>query len=123
MMLTDHPWLGVGLDNFLYQYRTVYILPPAWQEPNLSHPHNVVLEFATQLGLGAVVILLWLLFAFYATAWPLYRRKSNPLLLGLMSSMAVILGHGLVDQAFFQVDLAFSFFLIIGLVQRAGLRL
>lgn len=121
-LLSDHPWLGVGLNNFLYQYRTVYILPTAWQEPNLSHPHNIVLEFTTQLGLGGGVVLLGLLVTFYATAWPLYRRTADPLLLGLMSSMAVILGHGLVDQAFFQVDLAFSCCLILGLVQRAARR-
>ena len=121
-LLSDHPWLGVGLNNFLYQYRTVYILPSAWQEPNLSHPHNIVLEFATQLGLGGGVVLLGLLAAFYATAWPLYRRTADPLLLGLMSSMAVILAHGLVDQAFFQGDLAFSCCLIFGLVQRAARR-
>jgi hypothetical protein len=37
-MITDHPLLGVGLDNFLYQYRTHYVLPTAWEEFNLSHP-------------------------------------------------------------------------------------
>ena len=39
----------VGLDNFLYAYRGRYILDAAWQEPNLNHPHNIVLDFATRL--------------------------------------------------------------------------
>jgi O-antigen ligase len=123
-MLCDHPWLGVGLDNFLYQYRTRYILPDAWQEPNLSHPHNILLDFATRLGVGGLLVLLWLQLAFWRVAWPLYRRLSKgaekALTLGLMGSMVTTLAHGLVDQSFFLVDLAFIFALTTGIVRRLG---
>ncbi|MFN8458985.1 MAG: O-antigen ligase family protein [Anaerolineae bacterium] len=117
-MLRDHWPLGVGLDNFLYQYRTRYILPEAWQEPNLSHPHNLILDFGTRLGVGGIAILLWLQLAFWRSAVRLYRRRPDPLVLGLMGSMAVILVHGLVDHSYFLVDLAFVFFLIVGVIQR-----
>ncbi|MCK6625956.1 MAG: O-antigen ligase family protein [Anaerolineae bacterium] len=117
-MLADHWPLGVGLDNFLYQYRTRYILPDAWQEPNLSHPHNLILDFGTRLGIGGIALLLWLQVAFWRSAWRLYRRSPGPLLLGLMGSMVVFLAHGLVDNSYFLVDLAFIFFLMIGIVQR-----
>jgi len=121
-MLRDHPWLGVGLDNFLYQYRTRYILPDAWQEPNLSHPHNIVLDFGTRLGLGGIVILVWLQIAFWRLAAGLYRRLPQggvrALTLGLMASMVATLAHGLVDNAFFLVDLAFIFFMTLGMVAR-----
>ncbi len=117
-MLADHWPLGVGLDNFLYQYRTRYILPEAWQEPNLSHPHNLVLDFGTRLGLGGLALLLWLQIAFWRSAWRLYQRWPNPLALGLSGSMVVFLAHGLVDNSYFLVDLAFAFFLVAGLVQR-----
>ncbi len=121
-MLRDHPWLGVGLDNFLYQYRTRYILPDAWQEPNLSHPHNILLDFGTRLGVGGVAVLLWLQFAFWRVAWRLYRRlpegETRALTLGLMGSMIATLAHGLVDNSFFLVDLAFIFFLTLGIVGR-----
>jgi O-antigen ligase len=119
-MLRDHPWLGVGLDNFLYQYRTRYILPDAWQEPNLSHPHNILLDFGTRLGAGGILVLLWLQFAFWQVAWRLYRRQAEGearlLTLGLMASMAAALAHGFVDNAFFLVDLAFIFFLTLGVI-------
>lgn len=118
MMLRDHWPLGVGLDNFLYSYRTTYILPEAWQEPNLSHPHNIVLDFGTQLGVGGIVVLLWLQATFWTTAWHLHKKRPDPLFLGLMGSMVVILSHGLVDHAFFLADLAYAFFLIVGVVQR-----
>jgi hypothetical protein len=35
-----------------------------------------------------------------------------------MGSMVIFLSHGLVDNSFFLVDLAFAFFLVVGLVQR-----
>jgi O-antigen ligase len=117
-MLQEHWWLGVGLNNFLYQYRTRYILPEAWQEPNLSHPHNVVLDFGTRLGLGGVLLLLWVQTAFWFNGWKLYQRLPEPLVLGLLGSMAVFLSHGLVDNSYFLVDLAFTFFLTTAIIQK-----
>jgi O-antigen ligase len=116
-MLQDHWPLGVGLDNFLYQYRTRYILPEAWQEPDLNHPHNLILDFGTRLGIGGLVILAWLQVAFWRNAWRLYKHQFDPLLLGLIGSMVVFLSHGLVDNSYFLVDLAFAFFLVVGVVQ------
>ncbi len=119
-MFLDHPWLGVGPDNFLYQYRTRYMLLDAWQEPNLSHPHNIVLDFATRLGVASIAVLLWLQLAFWRLAWTLYRRlgegPARATLLGLMASMAATLAHGLVDHAFFLVDLACIFCLSAAIV-------
>jgi O-antigen ligase len=117
-MLRDHWPLGVGLDNFLYLYRTRYILPAAWQEPNLNHPHNLILDFGTRLGLGGIAILIWLQLAFWRSAWRLFKAQPDPLILGMMGSMAIFLSHGLVDNSYFLVDLAFAFFLIVGVVQR-----
>jgi len=116
-MLRDHWLLGVGPDNFLYQYRTRYILPEAWQEPDLNHPHNWLLDFGVRLGVGGLFIFGWLQLAYWQTAWRLCRRLASPLLLGLMGSMAVLLAHGLVDNSYFLVDLALAFFLNAGLVQ------
>ena len=120
MMFRDHPWLGVGLDNFLYQYRSRYILPAAWQEPGLSHPHNVLLDYASRLGLVGLVAGLWLQIAFWWQALPL-RRLADPdrraLALGLMGSIVNFLAHGLVDASYFVIDLAFAFFLALGVIQ------
>ena len=49
-LIREHPWFGVGPGNFLHAYRTRYILPSAWQEFNLEHPHNVYLDHWTRLG-------------------------------------------------------------------------
>jgi O-antigen ligase len=119
-MFLDHPWLGVGPDNFLYFYRGRYILPEAWEEPDLSHPHNLVLDFLTRVGVFGFLAGLALLLAFWRRALTNHRRLAGsdllPLNLGLMGAVAAMLAHGLVDHSFFLVDLSFVFFLALGLV-------
>jgi O-antigen ligase len=119
-MIRDHPLLGVGLDNFLYQYRSRYILPSAWQEPDLSHPHNILLEFWTRLGVLGVGALAWVEIRFFRRAWRLYRCLPDgdwrALALGVMGGMVNVLSHGLVDNGFFVIDLAYAFCLLVGLV-------
>ena len=123
-MLADHPWLGVGLDNFLYQYPR-YVRPEAAQEPDLSHPHNLVLHWWLSLGLPGVIALLWLGGEFARRGLRLYRTSGDPqirlIALALLASMGAGLAHGLVDQSYFLVDLAFVFFLSLGIVRREEL--
>jgi len=117
-MALDHPWLGVGPDNFLYAYRSRYILPAAWQEPHISQAHNILLDYATRMGLAGLAVGAGLQITFWRQALPL-RRLSDPawraLAVGLMGSMVSFLAHGLVDASYFLVDLAYVFFLTLGL--------
>ncbi|MCR4406539.1 MAG: O-antigen ligase family protein [Anaerolineae bacterium] len=119
-LIGEHPLTGVGLDNFLYQYRTRYVLPAAWQELNLSHPHNLVLDFWVRLGALGVVVLVWLEIAFFRRGLAIYKKTAFPpvkaLVAGLMASMVAAMAHGLIDQGFFLVDLAFVFMLTLGLL-------
>ncbi len=118
-MIRDYPLLGVGPDNFLYAYRTRYVLPTAWEEFNLAHPHNVVMDFAVRLGVLGVVVFAGLQASFWRKVWPLrndVRPEIRALALGLMASMADFLAHGLVDAAYFVIDLAFVFWFSLALV-------
>ena len=120
MMFRDHPLLGVGPDNFLYHYRGRYILPAAWEEPHLSQAHNILLDYATRMGILGVAAGVWFQVAFWRLALPLRHLKDpdrRALALGLMCSMVNFLAHGLVDASYFLVDLAFAFFLALGVVQ------
>jgi putative inorganic carbon (HCO3(-)) transporter len=119
-MFREHPLLGVGPDNFLYHYRGRYILPAAWEEPHLSQAHNILLDYATRMGIAGLAAGIWLQVAFWQAALPL-RRLADPdrraLALGLMCSMVGFLSHGFVDASYFLVDLAFAFFLTLSVVQ------
>jgi O-antigen ligase len=124
-MARDHFWVGVGPDNFLYAYRGVYIRPEAWQEPNLSHPHNLVLDALTRVGLPGLIVLVSLFVAFWRTG--LRAVHANPddaperaLAIGLLAAGAHMLAHGLVDHSFFLVDLAGVFMLLLALGAKLG---
>lgn len=143
-LIGDHLWLGVGPDNFLYAYRGRYLRPAAWQEPSLSHPHNVALDFAARLGLMGLAAFVVMQIAFWRVAWRVLRRVKSSLvtdqvtdhtcpggqrqgcsllidhyslIIGLMASMIDFLAHGLVDAAYFVVDLSFVFMLTLALAQ------
>ncbi|MGH2544818.1 MAG: O-antigen ligase family protein, partial [Ardenticatenaceae bacterium] len=119
-MLEDYPVLGVGLDNFLYAYDS-YRLPEAWREPDLSHPHQIILHFWVALGLPGVALLIGQQVAFWR-AWIRVERKvpkqslARALLVGLGASMGATLAHGMIDNAYFLVDLAFIWMLTMALV-------
>ena len=119
-MARDNPVLGIGLDNFLYKYPR-YMLPDAWREPNLSHPHNLVLDFWLSMGSLGVVVILWLLYSFFSSATLLYRKlddtTSRALIVGLMASMVDFVLHGLVDNSYFVVDLAIIFWASLATVR------
>ena len=125
-MLADHPLFGVGLDNFLYLYspehaETPYMHPDAWREPNLSHPHNVLLDWWLSLGLPGALALLWLL-AFAAQLVGRARAATGgdpvgrALWLGLSAGLAAGLLHGLIDNSYFLPDLAALWWLQLGLL-------
>ncbi len=122
-MAWDHPWLGVGLDNFLYQYPR-YIRPEAMSEPELSHPHNVLLDFWLRLGVPGLAALGWLEWSFFRQALRLWRRRSDRALwvlnVGMIAAMLDMLAHGLVDASFFVVELAGLCSLFVALTCRMG---
>ena len=123
-MIQDHPLLGVGLDNFLYEYRGHYILPAAWRQPDLSQPHNFLLNYWARLGIVGLAAGIWIQVAFWRLAWRTQaalkgvNAGKRALAVGLMGSMAAMIAHGLVDEVHFVIDLAFIFFMTLGLMHQ-----
>ncbi len=116
-MIRENPLFGVGLDNFLYEYRGRYIFEAAWRDPNLSHPHNIILDFGTRLGLLGLAVGLLLIFALVRTLWQCWHAVPKvwfPIAVGLAAALIDMVAHGLVDHSFFLVDLAFLFMLMLG---------
>jgi O-antigen ligase len=153
-MIRDHPLLGVGPDNFLYYYVNPRAIDPhnpaasncpalpralpaphyldlrdAWQEPCLSHPHNVVLDTWLSTGLIGLIALALVLVGFAMLA----RRNLRVCGAGWpravqVACCAIVLAtlvHGLVDNSIFVPDLAVAFWLAlaltsVGSMQKAG---
>ena len=121
-MWLDHPWLGVGPDNFLYAYRSYYVLPAAWEELNLSHPHNLVFDLLTRVGLLGFLAGMGLVLG---TIWAGFRRLRTavtpehplrPWVLGLWAGFLGGMAHGLIDNSLFLPDLMILSLLVAGVV-------
>jgi O-antigen ligase len=118
-MVRDHPWVGIGLDQFVTTY-PAYLQPDAWREPNLSHPHQVVLDAWLRLGAGGVV-------AIMALWWGIWRRNREAerrgaeasdggdvvLRHGATAALVAVVVHGLVDNSYFVLDLAYATWAIV----------
>ncbi len=112
-MIREQPLVGVGPGNFAAAYRSRYVLPSAWREFNLDHPHNIMLDLWTRLGVVGLLAGALAQAAFWRGARQ--RWAADPLMLGLAGGMAALLAHGLVDNAVFAPDLALTFFLMLAL--------
>ena len=118
-MALDHLLLGVGPDNFLYTYRSTYLLPQAWQEPNLNHPHNWILDWWTHIGLPGLALATALFVVGLAARWrtSVAAAASRPaeavLSLGFLAAGVGALVHGLIDASFALPDLMISWVLIL----------
>jgi len=120
-MLREHPLLGVGPGNFRGAYRSRYILPNAWGEPNQGHPHNIVLDHWTRLGLLGLAAGVVIQVGFWRGLRRAWRSGGkDPVLIGLAGSMAVLLAHGLVDNTMFAPDLTLASMLVLAVVGEMG---
>jgi O-antigen ligase len=120
-MIADQPVLGVGLDNFLYRYRGTYMLPEAWEEPNISHPHNWVLHFWLALGLPGLAAALGMIVWLARRARHLLTRPIAPLdrtIGGItLATLVATLVHGSFDNSYFLFDMAMLWWLIAALAE------
>lgn len=117
-MALDHPLVGVGPDNFLTAYRDRGYLPAeGWREPNISHPHNLVLDAWLRTGVLGLVALVWTIIGFWRAAVRVLRFPSAPgwsSALALAGSLLAALLHGMIDNGYFLPDLALLFWLTVG---------
>lgn len=110
-MALDHPAFGLGPDNFLYAYRSQYILPAAWQEPNLNHPHTWLLDWWVRLGvMGTALGVSWWALGLWANwqqlcAASAAMRQETAIWLGVVAAMVAALCHGLIDLSYAIPDL------------------
>ncbi|MFH0873313.1 MAG: O-antigen ligase family protein [Candidatus Komeilibacteria bacterium] len=107
-MLSDHWLLGAGLAG----YQTMLI--PYHQHDFIEiflYPHNILLNFWSELGLLGLIAFGWLLIYLLKALWP-QLKKPDAIALGLFLAYLVIIIHGLVDVPYFRNDLSALFFLL-----------
>ncbi len=100
------------------------------------YPHNILLNFWTELGLLGTLLFIWIIGKIIVTCIKLYNQYliSNIqyqsdgkildiryLILGLLGAMIVIIIHGIVDVPYFKNDLAVMFWLFIAMLSLISL--
>jgi O-antigen ligase len=115
-MLSDHPLLGVGPDNYRWQFATYSGVP----ENNLGiHAHDQYLEALADTGILGLLALGWLLVSLLRVAAAgVQQRAEWPWRAALLASLSVWLLHAVLDdfERFWPASVAF--WLIVGLSLR-----
>ena len=115
-MLRSRPILGAGLAAYQSAVAPYHILN--WAEIYL-YPHDIFLNFWSEVGLPGLIAFLWLVLLFGRAGWRLLKvRQGDDLWLveTLLASMSIILIQGLVDVPYFKNDLAIFFWILMGLM-------
>jgi O-antigen ligase len=133
-MIRDHPLLGIGPDQFLYYYDPAYTSHPylishvnghltvAVYQPDLAHPHNLLLDLWLSAGLLGLIGYIVVVVALVRRGWRLWWRAeaseasgadAQPwrriAAVGVLGALLATLTHGMVDSAYFLPDLALAF--------------
>ena len=110
-MLTQNHWLyGAGLDG----YQTTMM--PFHNHPGIEvylYPHNIFLNFWTELGLLGLILFIIIIIAFWHRVAQTLQTKHRALVIGAAGAMVTLLVHGLVDVPYFKNDLSVLFWLIV----------
>ncbi len=113
-MLRDHPWLGVGPDNFRWQFASYSGVTASHVG---IHAHNQYLETLADTGLVGMLAFMWMLVALVRVAIDRVRRAGSdwPWRVALLTSLSGWLLHALLDdfERFWPTSVAF--WLIAGL--------
>jgi O-antigen ligase len=114
-ILSNHFGTGLGLDQFLYSFRSEYVRPDAIADPDLSHPHNILLDFWIRLGFFGLIWLIVTMWIFFRTAWHALHNLStiSAPVIGTILSMVTLLTYGMIDNSIFLPDMVIIFMFLV----------
>ena len=94
----DHPWLGIGPDNFRQVYGR-YLSLASWD--TRVHANNTYLEVLAGTGVVGLAVVAWLMVVVARTTWTRWRALpagNLPLFAVAVAATAAIAAHGVVDS-------------------------
>lgn len=92
-----------------------------WQPLEIYlYPHNIFLNFWTEIGLIGAIIFMFLIFkSLFISLKASLKEKNNKekyLFLGIFSSLLIIVIHGIFDVPYFKNDLSVLFWIILSIL-------
>lgn len=121
-LLTDHPIIGAGLAG--YQIKIAAYHSESYIETFL-YPHNIVLNFWVETGLLGMMAIVWVIITSIILGVRTIQKidmRERHLVMAVFGGFITILAHGLVDVPFFKNDLAVLFWVFVGLLLIASVR-
>ncbi|MEL6405885.1 MAG: O-antigen ligase family protein [Chloroflexota bacterium] len=120
-ILQDNPVMGLGLDQFLYVFSDAYVRPDAIFDPDLSHPHNIVLDFWIRLGVlgvGWLGLFMWLMIRDISCRLSHFQvaRDGYAVYVGMVGALVAVFAHGMIDNSIYVIDLAFIFVFLVAIL-------
>ncbi|KKP86138.1 hypothetical protein A2011_03655 [candidate division CPR3 bacterium GWE2_35_7] len=109
-MLQDHRILGTGLSNFPITYYSYVTCDPEL----LQYPHNLILNFWSELGLLGLLSFGMLIIIYLKNLFSKHNGM-NFWQIGLLGILIYYLIHGLVDVPYFKNDLSLMWWIFLGL--------
>ncbi len=121
LMVRDHPLVGIGLDQFVRVYpQYIDASLRGSSERFASHPHNVLLDVWLRMGLAGVAAFAWLIVRLFRGLVAGGDGGAGALRVGVAAALVAALVHGLVDNFYFVPDLAFFWWLAVGVMGGDG---
>jgi putative inorganic carbon (HCO3(-)) transporter len=112
-LLRDHPIFGAGLSGYPAGIAPYHAA--TWIEI-FQYPHDVILNFWSETGLIGLFAFLWIVVRFFRVSYAA-AKKSGWIAPACAAAMITLLVHGTVDVPYFKNDLAFLFWVIVGIVE------
>jgi hypothetical protein len=112
----EHPWLGIGLDNFRLRYGE-RLSAAAWNDT--VHTNNWYIEMVVSLGLiGSIPFFIWLFYLLKDMWFTVIQPDSRPWTLVVAAALLTFMVHGLLDFFLLFNATGLLFWLLVGLWTR-----
>lgn len=96
-----------------------------WQPVEIYlYPHNIFLNFWTELGFAGMMLFIWIIAKFFVKGFKVIKNTASEKrywAAGMVAAMAVIVIHGMVDVPYFKNDLAAIFWILVALLSLVAL--
>lgn len=119
-IIANRPLTGLGLDQYLYEFSGHYVRPDAIADPDLSHPHNMVLDFWIRLGLPGLIWLAIFMVVFWREAFRLLHQEheieNRIIIIGTIGAVAALISHGMIDNSIYVNDLIIIFVFLVAII-------
>lgn len=114
-MWLDHPFWGVGLNNWTDFYYSQYILPVA-KELHVPHAHNMFIWFFSTTGLiGGIGFVIFTFIVFGYLVKHLWKNTNNSFIIPMFWAFLVLYLQGIVDAGLILKPVSRFFFTLLGI--------